>query len=79
MFRQPILIVRDPELIRQIMIKDFDHFANRKGIIDPETDPLFGKSLVNLKGKNFKNAIRQLNKLNSSQLQINNGGTCEIL
>lgn len=50
MFRQPVLVIRDPELIRKITIKDFDHFSNRNGIIDPETDPLFGKGLINLKG-----------------------------
>lgn len=47
---KPTLIVRDPELIRLITIKDFDHFVNRNNVISEDADPLFAKSLLILKG-----------------------------
>lgn len=60
LFRQPILVIRDPELIKKITVKDFDHFVNRNGFIDPENDPLAGKALVNLKGKRTTSCIEML-------------------
>ncbi|XP_049830256.1 cytochrome P450 6a2-like [Schistocerca gregaria] len=36
----PVLIVRDPELIKTILVKDFNHFPDRGIYIDEETDPL---------------------------------------
>lgn len=53
MFRTPVLLICDPELIKTITIKDFDYFVNRNFSVDPEIDPLFGNSLVSLKGKAF--------------------------
>lgn len=54
MFRKPLLVLRDPELIKKITVKDFDHFLNRNLIIDAETEPLFGKSLIMLEGEEMK-------------------------
>lgn len=31
-FRKPQYIVRDPEMVKQIMVKAFDHFEDRQGI-----------------------------------------------
>lgn len=54
-FSVPVLIVRDPDLIRQITIKDFDHFTDHAlfRAID-EIDPILARSLVMLKGKKWK-------------------------
>lgn len=39
---RPVLLVRDPELIRKILIKDFNYFPNRGIHVDEVNDPLSG-------------------------------------
>ncbi|XP_031624495.1 probable cytochrome P450 9f2 [Contarinia nasturtii] len=46
----PQYFVRDPEICKQIFIKDFDHFEDRKGFINEKVDELWGKSLFSLHG-----------------------------
>lgn len=42
----PILYIRDPELIKQICIKDFDHFPEHQSFgTDGDVDPLWDKNL----------------------------------
>ncbi|EFA09240.1 cytochrome P450 9e2 [Tribolium castaneum] len=53
-FYSPILIVRDPELIKQITVKDFDHFVNRMAFIPEDCDPLWGKNLVALTDQRWR-------------------------
>ncbi|XP_031634047.1 probable cytochrome P450 6d5 [Contarinia nasturtii] len=50
---QPILLVRDPELIRTIFIKDFPHFTDRGVHSNEGYDPLSG-NLFSLSGKRWK-------------------------
>lgn len=51
---QPILVIRDPELIKQIAVKDFDVFMDHYPIIKNEVDPLWMKNLLALRGKSIK-------------------------
>ncbi|XP_019875690.2 cytochrome P450 9e2-like [Aethina tumida] len=53
-FITPTLVLRDPDLIKQITIKDFDHFMDHRTLIPEESDPMFGKNLVSLKGQKWK-------------------------
>lgn len=53
-FGRPTLMVRDPEMIRQITIKDFDHFENHRLFIDDSMDRLFGNSLIMLQGEKWR-------------------------
>uniref|UniRef100_A0A1A9Z5A0 Cytochrome P450 n=1 Tax=Glossina pallidipes TaxID=7398 RepID=A0A1A9Z5A0_GLOPL len=39
-FNQPALIIRDLDLIKSILIKDFNYFSNRYGNCDPHRDAL---------------------------------------
>ncbi|XP_052750679.1 probable cytochrome P450 9f2 isoform X2 [Galleria mellonella] len=48
----PIVLIRDPELIKTITVKDFDHFVNHKQFFDKDIDPLFGGSILMMKDKN---------------------------
>lgn len=41
----PIFVIRDPELIKQITVQDFDHFVNHQGNFDTEMDSLLARSL----------------------------------
>lgn len=43
--RRPALMVRDPELIKQIMVKDFSSFTDNLTIVSEKNDPMFGKFL----------------------------------
>lgn len=52
--RNPVLLVKDPDLIKQMIIKDFDHFTEHRVIITEEIDPLFGKNLFSLSGQKWK-------------------------
>lgn len=51
---QPILLARDPEFIRNILIKDFQHFVNRGVHYDEERDPL-SAHLFSIDGDKWKN------------------------
>jgi cytochrome P450 family 9 len=53
-FRTPIYMVRDPELLKQIAIKDFDHFSDHRMVFDEKVDPMFGNSLGAMSGSKWK-------------------------
>jgi len=53
-FRQPFFFLRDPEIIKQLTVKDFDHFQDRCMFIDDADDMIFGKSLPMLRGRNWR-------------------------
>ncbi len=40
--RSPTYVIHDPEIIKKIGVKDFDHFPDRRGFLDPEIEPLLG-------------------------------------
>jgi cytochrome P450 family 9 len=52
-FLNPVIMLRDPELIKRVTVKDFEHFLDHRNPISEEAEPLFGKSLFNLKGELF--------------------------
>ncbi|XP_044253639.1 cytochrome P450 9e2-like [Tribolium madens] len=59
-FFQPLLVLRDPELIKQITVKDFDYFMNHRGFIPADCEPLWGKILIlltNQKWKDMRNTL----------------------
>ncbi|XP_045477863.1 cytochrome P450 9e2-like [Harmonia axyridis] len=53
-FLKPSLFVRDLDLIKQITIKDFDHFTDHVDILNSNNDPIFSKNLFSLKGKEWR-------------------------
>lgn len=54
-FRRPVLIISDPEVVKRIAVKDFEHFLDHRVIFEEQNDSLFAKSLVSLKGQRWKN------------------------
>nr|QYA71985.1 cytochrome P450 [Anoplophora glabripennis] len=53
-FHFPLLVLRDPELLKQVAIKDFDHFTDHISFLPTDSDPLFSKSLVALHGREWR-------------------------
>ena len=47
-FMNPVLLIRDPDLIKMVTVKDFEHFLDRDVPIGEDTEPLLGKALFNL-------------------------------
>uniref|UniRef100_A0A182PZA5 Uncharacterized protein n=1 Tax=Anopheles epiroticus TaxID=199890 RepID=A0A182PZA5_9DIPT len=57
-FITPMFVIRDPELVKQITVKDFDHFINHRTIL-PEMNSsnssiMFTKILFNLTGQRWR-------------------------
>lgn len=53
LFLRPIFIPIHPDLVKDIMIKDFEYFHGRGGFIDEENEPLTA-NLINLSGEKWK-------------------------
>uniref|UniRef100_A0A182G075 Uncharacterized protein n=2 Tax=Anopheles albimanus TaxID=7167 RepID=A0A182G075_ANOAL len=57
-FGTPVFVVRDPELIKRIAIKDFDHFVNHRPMFGRNTEPnseaLFAKTLFALTDQQWR-------------------------
>lgn len=49
-----MFLVRDPEIIRQIGVKEFDHFMNHRQIFDTENGGLFSLSLFTMRDQKWK-------------------------
>ncbi|XP_046423561.1 cytochrome P450 9e2-like [Neodiprion fabricii] len=53
-FMNPVVMLRDPELIRSVTIKNFDNFQDHRNFIDEVLDPLFAKNLFFLQGERWR-------------------------
>jgi cytochrome P450 family 6 len=50
-FDKPSLLIRDVELVKNILVKDYETFMDRTFSFEDKFDPLFGKILAALKGQ----------------------------
>lgn len=57
--QRPMLIVRDPALVQQILVKDFAHFTDHGIYVDEERDPLSAQ-LFSLGGDRWKQMRHKL-------------------
>jgi cytochrome P450 family 6 len=53
-FDQPSLLVRDLELVKNILVKDANIFADRIFSVDGDSDTMFGRNLFTLKGLRWR-------------------------
>lgn len=53
-FQNPVLMIRDPDFIKTVLLKDFNHFAEHNRIINDKGDPLQAKNLFHLTGQLWK-------------------------
>lgn len=65
MFFNPAILVRDVNLVKRILITDFNYFYNRGLYLNKKRAPL-ATSLTSLKGKDWKDLRTKLNPLFSS-------------
>ncbi|XP_017782414.1 PREDICTED: cytochrome P450 9e2-like [Nicrophorus vespilloides] len=50
----PMLIIREPELLKMVTVKDFDHFTDHRTFLPDNSDPLWNKNLFALKGDKWR-------------------------
>ncbi|XP_058802741.1 cytochrome P450 9e2-like [Phymastichus coffea] len=55
-FGRPVILLRDPELIKAITIKNFDSFQNHFIVFDEQLDPLFAGNLFSMAGERWREA-----------------------
>jgi cytochrome P450 family 6 len=53
-FDKPSLLVRDLELVKNILVKDSNIFSDRIAYIDKNLDPLFGRIMFVMKGQRWR-------------------------
>lgn len=46
----PVILIRDPELVKKILVKDFYHLADHRKYCDDVIEPIFGRNLPQLRG-----------------------------
>jgi cytochrome P450 family 9 len=66
MMNQSNFIIRDPDFIKQIMIKDFDFFVNRDGNHGVPTDRLLNRSVLNLYNQEWRDMRTMLSPIYTS-------------
>lgn len=64
-FYRPAILVRDPELVKAVLIKDFQYFHDRGMYYEPKSDPM-SVSLLSLPGAKWKHSRMQITPAFSS-------------
>jgi len=65
-FDKPNLLIRDVELVKNILVKDFQYFTDRVTSADEKLDPLFSRALFLVKGQRWRNWRIKLNPVYTS-------------
>lgn len=70
--RRPTLMLRDPELVRIVLISAFSHFHSNFLNIDPELDPLLAQNPFFIDGKEWKTRRNYLSNavMSSKKLKV---------
>ncbi|GLH10329.1 Cytochrome P450 9e2, partial [Gryllus bimaculatus] len=53
-FMKPVIYIRDPQLIKLVAVKDFDHFVDHQAIGSEKLEPMFARNLFSLKGQEWR-------------------------
>ncbi|XP_013135366.1 PREDICTED: cytochrome P450 9e2-like [Papilio polytes] len=53
-FLDPVVMIKDIDLIKTITVKDFEHFLDHRNFVDEKIDSCFGRNLFSLKGEEWK-------------------------
>ncbi|CAD7084746.1 unnamed protein product [Hermetia illucens] len=53
-FAAPFYVIRDPDLIKHLAVKEFENFSNHMKFVDTNHDEFFGSMLTTLRDKKWK-------------------------
>lgn len=54
-FRRPVLMITEPQLLRDVLVKNFDHFTNHHDALMPaQQEPLLGDAMIMLKDQKWR-------------------------
>lgn len=53
-FTIPTIMLRDPEIIKYVTVKNFDNFVNHTALVSEDLDPFFGKNLFGLRDEKWR-------------------------
>lgn len=53
-FSVPSYYITDLDLIKQLLVKDFDHFVNRRRVLNEDSPEVFRKQVVNMEHEEWK-------------------------
>ena len=62
-FNKPVVFITDLDLLKNILIKDFDNFMNRRSLQLEKTDPVIHKMLFFLENERWKELRFKLNPI----------------
>jgi cytochrome P450 family 9 len=66
-FDKPSLLIRDVELVKNILVKDFQNFMDRTFSFDDKFDPVIGKNIASLKGQLWRHLRTNLSPVFTSR------------
>ncbi|KAB0791190.1 hypothetical protein PPYR_02990 [Photinus pyralis] len=70
-FSTPTLLIRDPELIKKVTVKDFEYFTDHYNVLEEDTEPMWEKNLFALKGDKWKDMRATLSpSFTSSKMKL---------
>jgi cytochrome P450 len=66
-FDKPSLLIRDLELVKNILVKDFQNFMDRIFSFEEKVEPIFCNNLLALKGKLWRHLRTKLTPVFTSR------------
>jgi hypothetical protein len=66
-FDKPSLLIRDVELVKNILVKDFQNFMDRTFSFEEKFDPIVAYILISLKGKLWRHLRTNLTTVFTSR------------
>ncbi|PSN29383.1 hypothetical protein C0J52_26972 [Blattella germanica] len=53
-FDLPCLLINDLELVKDVLVKEFQYFTDRNVNVNSQIDPMFGRTMFSLKGQKWR-------------------------
>jgi cytochrome P450 family 9 len=70
-FTSPTFVIRDPDLISQIAIKEFDNFCDHRNFVNETLDPIASRNLFGMKGDHWREMRKLLSpSFTSSKMKM---------
>ncbi|XP_014476489.1 PREDICTED: cytochrome P450 9e2 [Dinoponera quadriceps] len=77
-FTTPTFVIRDPDLITSIAIKNFDNFCDHRNFVNEELDPIASKNLFGMRGDHWREMRKLLSPaFTSSKMKMMFGLICQ--